>query len=74
LLFGYDKVYMTMKVIKGSVIIDHLADNAIEEYEPLSFDFPNEDVLTIEKEKGMISGWYTLIELWMYVVMKLELL
>jgi hypothetical protein len=45
-----------MKVIKGSVIIDHLADNAIEEYEPLSFDFPNEDVLTIEKEKGMISG------------------
>jgi hypothetical protein len=30
--------------------------------------------LTIEKEKGMISGWYTLIELWMYVVMKLELL
>jgi hypothetical protein len=47
---------MTIKAIKESVIVDHLADNAIEEYEPLSFDFPSEDVLTIEKEKGMISG------------------
>jgi hypothetical protein len=45
-----------MKTIKESVIIDHLADNTIKEYEPLSFDFPNEDVLTIEKKKGMISG------------------
>ena len=71
---GYDIVYMTMKAIKESVIVDHLADNAIKEYEPLSFDFPNEDVLTIKKEKGMINGWCTLIELWMYVVMKLQLL
>jgi len=38
-----------MKATKESVIVDHLADNAIEEYEPLSFDFPNEDVLIIEK-------------------------
>jgi hypothetical protein len=30
--------------------------------------------LTIKKEKGMINGWCTLIELWMYVVMKLQLL
>ena len=37
------------KAVKGSIIADHLANNAIEEYEPLSFDFPNKDVLIIEK-------------------------
>jgi len=45
LLVEYDIVYMTRKVVKGSVIADHLADNAIEDYEPLNFDFPDEDVL-----------------------------
>jgi hypothetical protein len=40
---------MTRKVMKGSVIADHLADNAIEDYEPLNFDFPDEDVSVVEK-------------------------
>jgi hypothetical protein len=31
--------------MKGSVIADHLADHAMEDYEPLNFDFPDEDVL-----------------------------
>jgi hypothetical protein len=38
-------VYMTRKAVKGRVIANHLADNAIEDYEPLNFDFPDEDVL-----------------------------
>jgi putative ubiquitin-RnfH superfamily antitoxin RatB of RatAB toxin-antitoxin module len=42
---------MTKKVVKGSVIADHLADHAIEDYESLNFDFPDEDVLAIEEEK-----------------------
>jgi hypothetical protein len=47
---------MTRKAIKGSVIANHLADNAIEEYEPLSFDFPDKDVLVIENEEG--NDWW----------------
>jgi len=43
---------MTIKVIKGSIIADHLVDNTIEEYDPLSFDFLDKHVLTIEKVEG----------------------
>jgi hypothetical protein len=42
---------MTRKVVKESVIVDHLANNAIEDYEILNFDFSDEDMLVIEKEK-----------------------
>jgi hypothetical protein len=55
LLAEYDIVYMTRKAVKGSVIADHLADHAMEDYESLNFDFPNEDVLVIEEEK---SDWW----------------
>ena len=48
-LAEYDIVYMTRKVVKESVIVNHLADNAIEDYEPLNFDFPNENMLVVEK-------------------------
>ena len=44
-------MYMTRKVVKGRAIADHLADNAIKDYEPLDFDFPDEDLLSIEKEE-----------------------
>jgi hypothetical protein len=43
---------MTRNVVKGNVIADHLADNAIEVYEPLNFDFLDEDVLAVEKKKN----------------------
>jgi hypothetical protein len=42
---------MTRKVVKESKIANHLVDNAIEDYEPLDFDFPNENVLLVEEEK-----------------------
>jgi len=38
LVAEYDIVYMTRKAVKGSVIVDHLADHAMEDYEPLKFD------------------------------------
>ncbi|XP_073264252.1 uncharacterized protein [Populus alba] len=57
LLAEYDIVYMTRKVVKGSVIADHLADHAMEDYESLNFDFPDEDVLAIEEEK---SDWWVM--------------
>ena len=37
--------------MKGSVITNHLADQVMEDYEPLKFDFPNEDVLSVEEGK-----------------------
>jgi hypothetical protein len=29
---------MTRKAVKGSIIVDHLADHAMENYEPLNYD------------------------------------
>jgi hypothetical protein len=52
LLVEYDIVYMIRKAVKGSVIVDHLEDNTIEDYEPLNFYFLYEDVLVVEKKKN----------------------
>jgi ribonuclease HI len=49
---------MTRKSVKGSAIANHLANNAIEDYEPLNFNFPDEDVLVTEREKK--SDWWTM--------------
>jgi ribonuclease HI len=57
LLSEYDIVYMTRKAVKGSVIADHLADNAVEDYEPLDFDFPDENLLAIEEEEEKTDWW-----------------
>jgi len=57
LLSEYDIVYMTRKAVKGSVIADHLADNAVEDYEPLDFDFPDENLLVIEEEEEKTDWW-----------------
>ncbi|KAL9368143.1 hypothetical protein Peur_039342 [Populus x canadensis] len=55
LLAEYDIIYITRKAVKGSIIADHLADHAMEDYESLDFEFPDEDVLAIEEEK---SDWW----------------
>jgi hypothetical protein len=44
--------------VKGSIIAGHLIDNAIEDYKPLSFNFPDEDVLIIEGERE--PNWWTM--------------
>jgi hypothetical protein len=56
LLVEYDIEYMTRKTVKGSVIIDYLADNTIDDYEPLNFDFLDEDVLVVKKKE---PDWWT---------------
>ena len=54
-------MYVSQKAIKGSAIVDFLTERANEEYEPMSFDCPNEDlmaVLQIEEEKSPEeNGW-----------------
>jgi len=52
LLSEYDIVYMTKKAIKKSEIVDHLANNTIEDYKALNFNFLDEDVMAFENEEG----------------------
>ncbi|KAK5840576.1 hypothetical protein PVK06_009479 [Gossypium arboreum] len=47
LLSEFDIVYVSQKAIKGSVIAEFLASRALEDYEPLNFDFPNEELLYV---------------------------
>jgi hypothetical protein len=46
-------MYMTRKTVKINDIIDHLLNNAIEYYEPLNFDFREEDLLVVKKEEEL---------------------
>ena len=61
LLSEFDILYVSQKTIKRSVIANFLAKRANEEYEPMSFDFPDEDlmaVLQIDEEKTLKEdGW-----------------
>lgn len=54
----YDIVYMMRKAMKESVIANHLANNTIKDYEPLNFDFSDEDVLVVEEEREL--NWWTM--------------
>ena len=51
---------MSQKSIKGSAIVDFLAIRTTEEYEPLKFDFPDEDLMCItgkECESSKEKSW-----------------
>ncbi|KAG8480467.1 hypothetical protein CXB51_024656 [Gossypium anomalum] len=47
LLSEFDIIYTSQKAIKGSAIVDFLASQAQEDYEPLNFDFPNEEIVYV---------------------------
>ncbi|KAG8499207.1 hypothetical protein CXB51_005616 [Gossypium anomalum] len=47
LLSEFDIVYVSQKAIKGSAVANFLASRAIEDYEPLNFDFLNEELMCI---------------------------
>ncbi|KAG8480313.1 hypothetical protein CXB51_024726 [Gossypium anomalum] len=60
LLSEFDIVYVNQKAVKGSAIADFLASRALEDYEPLNFDFPNEDLMyvaTIEENPREGRPW-----------------
>ncbi|XP_039029195.1 LOW QUALITY PROTEIN: uncharacterized protein LOC120163293 [Hibiscus syriacus] len=47
LLSEFDIIYVNQKAIKGSVIADFLASRVSNDYQPLNFNFPDEDLLCI---------------------------
>ncbi|XP_016747180.1 uncharacterized protein [Gossypium hirsutum] len=47
LLSEFDMIYVNEKAVKGSTIADFLANRASEDYEPLKFDFSNEDIMYV---------------------------
>ncbi|XP_028208435.1 uncharacterized protein LOC114391656 [Glycine soja] len=48
LLSEYDIEYRTQRAIKGSVLADHLAHQPIEDYQPVKFDFPDEEIMYLK--------------------------
>lgn len=44
LLAEYDVQYVTQKAIKGSILSDYLAHQLVEGYQPMRFNFPNEEI------------------------------
>ncbi|XP_050919817.1 uncharacterized protein LOC127137393 [Lathyrus oleraceus] len=48
-LTQYDIQHVTQKAIKGSVLSDYLAHQPMEDYQPMKFDFPYEDILFIRE-------------------------
>ena len=56
----YDIQYVSQKAIKGSAIAEFLEDRTEDEYEPMKFEFPNEDLRTIfqvEDESTKQNAW-----------------
>ena len=49
MLSKYDIVYVSQKVIKGSVIAKFLAERAADNYELMKLDFSYEELMTISK-------------------------
>ncbi|XP_012435421.1 uncharacterized protein LOC105762046 [Gossypium raimondii] len=47
LLSEFDIAYVNQKAVKRSAIADFLASRALDDYEPLNFDFPNEDLMCV---------------------------
>ncbi|XP_050916438.1 uncharacterized protein LOC127131568 [Lathyrus oleraceus] len=49
ILTKYDIQYTMQKEIKGSVVVDYLAHQPMEDdYQPMKFDFPDEDIFFIQ--------------------------
>ena len=42
---------LTQKAIKGSVLANHLAHQPVEDYQPIHFDFPDEDIMVVKDDE-----------------------
>jgi len=51
LLSEFDIVYVTQKAIKGSALADYLAQQPLNDYQPMHPEFPDEDIMALFEEK-----------------------
>ena len=51
LLSEFDIVYVTQKTIKGSSLVDYLAQQPLNDYQPMHPEFPDEDIMALFKDK-----------------------
>ena len=47
ILIEYDIQYTTQKEMKGYVLADHLAYQAIDDYQSMNFEFPDESIMLV---------------------------
>ncbi|RDX83078.1 hypothetical protein CR513_36041, partial [Mucuna pruriens] len=47
-LSKYDIVYTNQKAVKGRALVEQLAHHPLDEYHPLSYEFPNEQIMLTE--------------------------
>jgi hypothetical protein len=50
ILTKYDIQYTSQKAIKGSVLLDYLTAQPIDDYQPMRFDFPDEDIMFLKSK------------------------
>ncbi|XP_057951007.1 uncharacterized protein LOC131145844 [Malania oleifera] len=62
LLTEYDITYVTRKAIKGSAIAEYMANRAINDYQPMEFDFPDQDIDSIDQEEEDNIRWMMLFD------------
>ncbi|RDX93693.1 Retrovirus-related Pol polyprotein from transposon 17.6, partial [Mucuna pruriens] len=58
-LLEYDIVYTSQKGVKGSALAEQLAHHPLDEYHPVSHEFPDEHILMAEENKyeAEVEGW-----------------
>ena len=52
-LIEYDIQHTTNKAIKESVLADHLAHQAIDDYQSMNFEFPYENIMLVTDYENM---------------------
>ena len=54
ILTEYNIQYTTQKAIKGSVLTDHLAHQAVDDYQSRNFEFPDENIILVTEYEGWL--------------------
>ena len=47
ILDEYDIQYTTQKAIKGSVLVDHLSHQDVDDYQSMNFEFQDENIMLV---------------------------
>ena len=58
MLTEYDIQYTTQKAIKGSLLVDHLAHQVVDDYQSMNFEFPDKNIMLVAdyEEPGPDEG------------------